>query len=208
MAEEFFGSAAFSKTEVDVKQPPPVSGPMSLRKQIAKARKEHKQAKREGRARIKALNGQIRAAKFGRGLARVDLREKKAELKKVRRDIRRRTKAANIKARGQKQVFKAQMKLIRHQSTTYKAQFRQKKKALKSKRRAQDPRFRARLHKRAERNNGKAFNLAWAMRLIKKAFAKRKGDARNHGFSGSGKGGRTGRAGYHAKSARRIRGGV
>lgn len=199
MAEEFFGSAAFSKTEVDVKQPPAVRGSMSMkaiRKQANKEFKAHKLKMKEGRARIKALNGQIRMHRFGAGLARVNAQASRAE----RRDIRKRMKHQREVHRQFGNYQKHQIRLNKYRAKDMRARARASKKAIREMKRKQNPRVHARSKLKAHKAGGKAFNIAWAMRLLKKAFAKKKSDARNHGASGVVRGsrGRTGFAGRRA----------
>lgn len=199
MAEEYFGSGAFAKTEVQVRQPPPVAVPMSMkaiRKQANRDRKEHRARMKEVRGRIRELNRGIRYARMGARLNRENAKFARAE----RRAIRKQAKHNRFVHSQVRRYQKHQLKLLRTRNAQLRERVRASRKALKEHKRAiakMQPRAHQRAWRREQARGMKLAHFLHVTRLLKKLFKKTRADGRNHGFTKSGKHGLTGRAGFH-----------
>ncbi len=195
MAEEFFGTPM---TEVKVKQPPkvrPLTSMKAIRKEANRQQREHRQVMKAARERIKGLNKSIKGANFGRRLSKEQAKFARAERKAIGARMKH---ARRVGAQFRAYQVQAQ-RLLRARNAQLKSQIRQHKKqikALKAKQRGMNPRVKQKKFRREQSLVAKSLKWAWLLKMAKKAFKQKKADGRNHGFTGSGKGGRTGRAGF------------
>lgn len=206
MAKEAFlrFGALQGAVEVPVTQPPKVAQPRviasgmsmkEIRKQANAEYREHKKFMKATRSSIRALKKQTRKSKAGARLSR-----------RKRTMVRRQISALKKHARQQRiahahiqRLYKQHTKAARQATHAAKTRARAAKqaiRAMKAKQRAASPRAQARAARERFSLGRKAMTAAWIMRLIKKAFKQKTIDGRNHGFTKSGKGGRTGRAGF------------
>ncbi len=172
-------------TEVAVRQPPKAAGRLeraarAVGAQVAKVRerslaKQLSQAPKGKRAALrKEMYAQRRKQKAYKKWGRKQQLLRKRDARAAEKLMKRRARAT---MRARKKAAKAALKALR--------------------RKRQAGGVKAIQHRSRTRAARKAVSWMWAIRKIKQAIASKKaGYTRNRGFTGSGKGGRTGRAGF------------
>lgn len=191
--------------EQPVKQPPALTVPQTKR-QKAGARMDKRRAifvkgwmarRRAGhKANMKAQNAGIRKANAGARMNRRRIAFSNQQRIAVKKEARGNARVhknmqryGRVRVQQLRQYHRANLASIRASNQGIRAS----KRAIKMhqrKQRAASPRVRARQFRRAQNTALKFSNLLYLARLAKKAFAKKKMDGRNHGFTGvkSGKG--------------------
>lgn len=193
---EYYGKTAFGMTEVHVKQPPPKPVPLTkgqLRKAVAQAKREHRAVLKDARKRIRSIE-------FGRKLANANargFREDALWSRKAAKAHRKELAYQKRVGRRIRAIDKQALKQAKQAIRSARASLAASNKALRAARKAASPRARMAAVRRSRSTALKAANFLWMWRKLKQLTKKRgASDFRNHGFTGSGKGGLTGRRGF------------
>lgn len=186
-------------SEVPVKQPPAVAPKLgrAARKDLARFKKQHKAAVKAAKGRIRDLSRQARAAGFGRRLSAQNAKTTRQEIKAIRAQIKQAKKQHQLVAKLQRNVLANHRYAIK-QMRQSKSQAKKRARSLRNSLRQNRTRGGlSKMSRQSFRSRSRGQSLAWVMKALRLAVKKKSGmrSVRNRGFTKSGKGFQTGRAG-------------